>query len=274
MSSGSMPSSEEKLRSYRRTEAMRPVRLASWRPRCGRLDGRSSVLSITKVFISVGLLCNPMFYRIIKNKSVGEFHMYPYLATVLNCVFWLLYGLPFVHPNSILVVTSYPVGLAIELIYICIFFSYAPNKGRKKVVYCLCGEVVFIAVVSLVFLLVFQDHKRRILAFGIICDVFNIIMYSSPLTIMKKVITTKSVEYMPFYLSLANFLNGCVWTAYALIKLDVFILISNGLGALSGAAQLILYGCYFRSMPPRDEKVVDAKASQIQLSVSNGPDRV
>ncbi|KAI6671269.1 hypothetical protein NL676_006154 [Syzygium grande] len=241
-------------------------------------EAARNVVGIIGNVISFGLFISPCptFYRIIKHKSVEEFHVYPYLATVLNCIFWVIYGLPFVRPDTILVATINGVGLVIELIYICIFFFYAPNKGRKKVVYCLCGEVVFIAAVSLVFLLVFHDHKRRTLAFGIICDVFNIIMYSSPLTIMKKVITTKSVEYMPFYLSLANFLNGCVWTAYALIKLDVFILISNGLGALSGAAQLILYGCYFRSTPtpPRDEKVVDPKASQIQLSVSNGPDRV
>lgn len=59
-----------------------------------------------------------------------------------------------------------------------------PPFLQKKVVYGLCGGVIFAAVVSSVFLLVFHDHKRRILTFGIICDVFNIIMYSSPLTIM------------------------------------------------------------------------------------------
>ena len=36
-------------------------------------------------------------------------------------------------------------------------------------------------------------------------------------------IRTKSVEYMPFFLSLVNFLNGCCWTAYALIKFDIYI---------------------------------------------------
>ncbi|XP_010034634.2 bidirectional sugar transporter SWEET6b [Eucalyptus grandis] len=238
-------------------------------------EAARNVVGIIGNVISFGLFLSPCptFYRIIKNKSVEEFKAYPYLATVLNCIFWVIYGLPFVRPDSILVVTINGVGLVIELIYICIFFSYAPNKGRKKVVYWLCVEIVFVAAVSLVFLLVFHDHKRRILVFGIICDMCNIIMYISPLTIMKKVITTKSVEYMPFYLSLANFLNGCVWTAYALIKLDIFILISNGLGAISGAVQLILYGCYYRSAP-RDEKVIEPKASQIQLSVSDGPDRV
>lgn len=40
-----------------------------------------------------------------------------------------------------------------------------------------------------------------------------------------KVIKTKSVEYMPFFLSLANFANGAVWTAYGLIKFDKFIVV-------------------------------------------------
>ncbi|KAL3720245.1 hypothetical protein ACJRO7_005128 [Eucalyptus globulus] len=169
----------------------------------------------------------------------------------LSPCFWSIYGLPFVHLDSMLVLTINPIRIALQLIYIGIFYYFAPNQQR--VIYWLCGEVVFVTTVSVAFLQVFPDHRRRILAFGIIYDFFNIIMYSSPLTIMKKVITTKSVEYMPFYLSLANFLKASTWTAYAPIKLDIFILISNGLGALSSAVQLILYGCYFRSTPERRE---------------------
>uniref|UniRef100_A0A452ZPK4 Uncharacterized protein n=1 Tax=Aegilops tauschii subsp. strangulata TaxID=200361 RepID=A0A452ZPK4_AEGTS len=37
---------------------------------------------------------------------------------------------------------------------------------------------------------------------------------------------TRSVEYMPFVLSLVNFLNGCCWTGYALIKFDLYITVS------------------------------------------------
>jgi len=84
---------------------------------------------MTKVITSA-MLCSPTFYRIVKNKSVEEFKVDPYLATVLNCIFWVLYGLPFVRPDSILVATINGVGLVLELIYICIFFFYAPNKGR------------------------------------------------------------------------------------------------------------------------------------------------
>lgn len=97
-----------------------------------------------------------------------------------------------------------------------------------------------------------------------------------------KVIKTKSVEYMPFLLSLVNFLNGSCWTAYALIRFDLHVTVSvnelhllmleqnlveltlvlplmmqtripNGLGALFGLAQLILYACYYKS--PRRRRV-------------------
>uniref|UniRef100_A0A453T424 Protein RUPTURED POLLEN GRAIN 1 n=1 Tax=Aegilops tauschii subsp. strangulata TaxID=200361 RepID=A0A453T424_AEGTS len=71
-----------------------------------------------------------------------------------------------------------------------------------------------------------------------------------------KVIRTKSVEYMPFFLSLVNFLNGCCWTAYALIKFDLYVAIPNGLGAFFGLIQLILYACYYK-LTPKNEKNVE-----------------
>lgn len=59
-----------------------------------------------------------------------EFKPDPYLATVLNCLLWIFYGLPFIHPDSLLVVTINSIGLALELIYLTIFFVYAKNNGR------------------------------------------------------------------------------------------------------------------------------------------------
>jgi hypothetical protein len=63
---------------------------------------------------------------------VEEFKADPYLATLLNCMLWVFYGLPIVHPNSILVVTINGVGLVVEAIYLMIFFIYAPNKKRVR----------------------------------------------------------------------------------------------------------------------------------------------
>ncbi|KAJ1416482.1 SWEET sugar transporter [Sesbania bispinosa] len=206
-----------------------------------------NIVGIIGNVISFGLFFSPAptFYKIIKKKAVEEFKPDPYIATVLNCAFWVFYGLPFVHPNNILVVTINAIGLVFEFVYLTIFYIYATSKGRKRVMLYLFIEAVFFAVVVLITLLALHGTYRRSLVVGILCDVFNIMMYVSPLTVMGKVIKTKSVKYMPFWLSLANFLNGVCWTTYALIHpLDIYVLISNGIGAISGLAQLMLYACY------------------------------
>ncbi|KAM6549912.1 hypothetical protein CsatB_021588 [Cannabis sativa] len=172
-------------------------------------EAARNVVGIIGNVISFGLFLSPVptFWRIIKSKAVEEFKPDPYLATVLNCALWIFYGMPFIHPDSLLVVTINSVGLVLELIYLTIFFIYATTEGRSKV------------------------------------------------------IKTKSVEYMPFYLSLTNFLNGSCWTAYALIKFDIYVLVSNGLGAISGAVQLILYACYYGTTPKKGSGEVELSAA-------------
>ncbi|XP_022150125.1 bidirectional sugar transporter SWEET4-like [Momordica charantia] len=230
-----------------------------------------NIVGIIGNVISFGLFFSPLptFWKIIKRKTVEEFKPDPYIATVLNCMFWIFYGMPFVHPDSVLVVTINGIGLVIELAYLAIFVFFADNKGRKKVGVCLLIEGIFVAIIVVITMLVLHGTKNRSLMVGIICDIFNIMMYVSPLTIMKKVITTKSVKYMPFTLSLANFLNGCIWTAYALVKFDIYMLISNGVGAVSGFLQLILYA-YYSVWGSKDEENTDKEPNRIQLSTMRG----
>ncbi|KAK4489048.1 hypothetical protein RD792_004842 [Penstemon davidsonii] len=131
---------------------------------------------------------------------------------------WVFYGMPFVHPDSILVVTINGAGLIIELFYLAIFFIYS-------------------------------DWPKR-----------------------KQVIKTKSVKFMPFYLSLANFANGLNWLTYALIKIDPYLLVPNGLGALSGLVQLILYATYYRTTNWDDDN--DNTQSKTQLETTTHNDNI
>ncbi|KAM3215147.1 hypothetical protein ACQJBY_067243 [Aegilops geniculata] len=225
-------------------------------------DAARNVVGIIGNVISFGLFLSPTptFWRIIKAKDVEEFKPDPYLATLLNCMLWVFYGLPIVHPNSILVVTINGIGLVIEGSYLIIFFLYSTNNKRLKMIGMLAAEAVFMVAVVLGVLLGAHTHEKRSMIVGILCVIFGTIMYASPLTIMGKVIKTKSVEYMPFTLSLVNFLNGCCWLAYALIKFDLYVTIPNGLGAFFGLMQLILYGCYYKRTP-KEEKSVELPTS-------------
>ncbi|XP_016651184.1 PREDICTED: bidirectional sugar transporter SWEET5 isoform X2 [Prunus mume] len=222
--------------------------------------------TIKEEISNIFLACSPTFWRIIKLKTVADFKPDPYVATLLNCAMWVFYGMPFVHPDSILVITINGAGLVIEFIYITIFIIYSPGSKRKKIFIALVTEVIFFVIVVFVVLYCFHTTKRRSLIVGIICIVFNILMYASPLTIMKMVIKTKSVKYMPFYLSLTNLLNGVVWVVYALLKFDINILIPNGLGAISGIIQLILYATFYGTTRWDDDDDEINSRSEVQMS--------
>lgn len=203
-----------------------------------------------------------------------EYSPIPYLATLVNCLVWVLYGLPMVHPDSTLVVTINGAGILIEVVFITIFFVFSGRpKQRLVIAAVLAGETLFVAILVVLVFTLQHTTAERTTSVGIICCVFNVMMYASPLSVMKMVIRTKSVEFMPFWLSLAAFLNASVWTVYALIPFDPFIAIPNGIGCVFGLAQLILYAAYYKST----KRMMAERQQMIGLSsavVRIGPEKV
>ncbi|XXG70917.1 hypothetical protein AAC387_Pa07g0285 [Persea americana] len=183
------------------------------------------------------------FRRITKSKSTEDFSGVPYNMTLLNCLLSAWYGLPFVSPHNIMVSTINGTGAALEAVYVAIFLFYAPKKERAKMLGLLMLVLIVFAMVALVSLLALHDHKRKIFC-GFAAAIFSICMYASPLSIMKLVIQTKSVEFMPFFLSLFVFLCGSSWFIFGLLGHDPFIAVPNGFGSGLGAIQLILYAIY------------------------------
>ncbi|KAL6634809.1 hypothetical protein ACP70R_027480 [Stipagrostis hirtigluma subsp. patula] len=214
-------------------------------------DAVRNVVGIMGNIISFGMFLSPLptFAKIARKRDVEEFAPDPYLATFMNCALWVFYGLPVVHPNSILVVTINGAGVAIEAAYLSVYFAYAPRPKRVKMLAVLAGELVFLAAVAAGVLLGAQTLDKRSLVVGSLGVIFGTLMYAAPLTITRQVIATKSVEYMPLTLSLVSFLNSICWTTYALIRFDIFIMIPNVMGTLLSAAQLILYFWYYESTP-------------------------
>ncbi|XP_073020982.1 bidirectional sugar transporter SWEET7-like [Primulina eburnea] len=213
-----------------------------------KVDARTVVGIIGNILALILFLSPvPTFYRIWKKKSVEQYSPIPYLATFINCGLWILYGLPVVHPNSTLLVTINGAGLAIEIVYLSLFIIFSDAKKRLKLVAAVVAECIFVAVLALLVLTLVHSTNLRSIIVGSICMLGNIMMYAAPLAVMKLVIRTRSVEYMPFFLSLFSFLNGSCWTAYALVRFDPFIAAPNGIGSVLGLAQLSLYATFYKS---------------------------
>ncbi|MCD7452069.1 hypothetical protein HAX54_014909 [Datura stramonium] len=222
------------------------------------------VVGIIGNILSFCLFASPMptFKRIIKNKSVEEFHPYPYLASAMNCMMWIYYGMPFVHPHSVLVVTINSIGLFLQLCYLSIFFFFTGKRYRLEIVGILLGEIMGLAAVVAGTMLGLHTYANRTTVVGVLATIFGILMYGSPLSIMFKVIKTKSAEFLPKMLSIACFLNGICWAIYALLKFDPYILTGNGVGALLAFVQLVLIVIY-RNPPKEDEKPSNVELANI-----------
>ncbi|KAL7117823.1 hypothetical protein ACP275_03G097200 [Erythranthe tilingii] len=183
------------------------------------------------------------FKRIVMNKSTQQFSGIPYVMTLLNCLLSAWYGLPFVSPNNLLVSTINGTGAVIESVYVIVFLVFAPKKEKGKMLGLLSVVLAIFGTVVLVSLLVLHGNGRKLFC-GVVTTIFSIVMYGSPLTIIRLVIKTKSVEFMPFFLSLFVFLCGTSWFVFGLLGKDPFVAIPNGFGCGLGAVQLILYAIY------------------------------
>ncbi|KAH6812934.1 Nodulin MtN3 family protein [Perilla frutescens var. frutescens] len=184
------------------------------------------------------------FKRIIVKKSTEKFSGIPYVMTLLGCLLATWYGLPFISPNNYLVAAINGGGAVIECVYVLIFVIFAPKKEKEKILALLFCTLAIFSTAALVSIFSFKQGRNRQLFCGSVATIFNIITYGSPLSVMKMVIKTKSVEYMPFPLSLLVFICCTSWFIYGLIGNDKFLYISNGIGCLLGAIQLILYAVY------------------------------
>lgn len=112
--------------------------------------------------------------------------------------------------------------------------------GLLLAVFAVFGIIIYVS------LKLFEPPNRQLFV-GFLSVVSLISMFASPLFIINLVIKTRSVEYMPFYLSLATFLMSLSFFGYGMSKQDLFISVPNGIGALLGIIQLVLYFCYSRS---------------------------
>ncbi|XP_010261514.1 PREDICTED: bidirectional sugar transporter SWEET3-like [Nelumbo nucifera] len=206
------------------------------------------------------------FKRVIRKRSTEEFSCIPYIIALLNCLLYTWYGLPVVSHRweNFPVVTINGVGILLESSFIIIYFWFASARGKKTICLMEVPMIMMFCAIALVSTFALHDHHHRKVVVGSIGLVVSVAMYGSPLVAVKKVIQTKSVEFMPFYLSLFSFLASSLWMAYGLLSHDLFLASPNLLGSPLGALQLLLYCIY------RKRKINVEEPSKIDLEKNSG----
>ncbi|KAA8528652.1 hypothetical protein F0562_036007 [Nyssa sinensis] len=184
----------------------------------------------------------PTFYKIYKRKSSEGFQSIPYIVALFSAMLLLYYA--FLKTNEYMIVSINGIGFVIEVTYLILYVIYAP-KGTK--IFTLRLVFIFnIGVFGLIMLLsiLLVKGPQRVTVVGWICAVINLAVFVAPLSIMRQVIRTKSVEYMPFFLSFFLTLCATMWFFYGFFVKDFYIALPNVMGFLFGIAQMILYMIY------------------------------
>ncbi|KAK1407161.1 hypothetical protein QVD17_38772 [Tagetes erecta] len=195
----------------------------------------------------------PTFYKVYKKKSTEGFQSVPYVVGLFSAMLWIYYAL--LKSNAMLLITINSVGCFIQTFYICFFLFYAPKKARIESLKLIVLMIIvgFGLIVGLTEVLASGANRVKIV--GWICLIFALCVFVAPLGVVRQVIKTKSVEFMPILLSVALTCNAVTWFFYGLFLHDFNIAIPNVLGFTFGVVQMILYFVYKNKKPVSDEKV-------------------
>lgn len=201
------------------------------------------------------------FIKVIKEKSVGQYSCTPYVIALFNCLTYTWYGFPVVSNGweNFLVSTVNGVGIVPECFAICTYIVYAAPKLKQKVASMVVCVLVLFGVIAAISFFALHDHKSRKVMVGMVGILSSVALYGAPFVAMKLVIQTKSVEFMPFYLSFFAFMNCCVWMTYAALGRDIFLATPNVIGFPLAMAQLIVYCVYRKKTSIKDGNNLDAE---------------
>lgn len=213
----------------------------------------------------------PTFYKVYKKKSTEGFQSIPYVIGLFSAMLWIYYAL--LKKNVMLLITINSVGIFIQTFYLCVFVFYAPKKARIESLKLITLFIVvgFGLIVLITEFLAKGVH--RVVIVGWICLIFSLCVFVAPLGVLRQVIKTKSVEYMPILLSLALTLSAVMWFFYGLLLGDFNIAIPNTLGFTFGIIQIILYYVYKNKKPEINDKITEFKEKMSEMESPRIPEK-
>ncbi|KAG5230370.1 hypothetical protein OIU76_022406 [Salix suchowensis] len=211
----------------------------------------------------------PTFLRICKKKTTEGFQSLPYVVALFSAMIWLYYAS--LKSDALLLITINSFGCFIETIYIALYIAYAPKQARTATLRMLMllnfGGFCSILLLSHFFV----KGSNRVQVLGWFCVILSVSVFAAPLSIMRLVIRTKSVEFMPFTLSFFLTLSAVMWLFYGVLLKDVYIAIPNVVGFILGVIQMALYVIYKNSktVVPMEPKLPQHNIDIAKLSTAS-----
>lgn len=199
---------------------------------------------------SVGLYFAPMptIKEITSAGTVGNMPLLPYSSMLSNAFLWTTYGLMKMEPT---IWSCNSVGIFVAAYYCVQFAKNLPKHKGSSVLEIstptLPGSVrqhlqaVSAVIVGALLLAIFKPFANTANLLGNVAVLFCVLMFASPLSVIKVVLETKSAKAIPLPFTVVSVLNCLMWTVFGWFEMkDVNVYLPNILGLISGLVQLAL----------------------------------
>ena len=177
---------------------------------------------------------------------IGQLNPLPLVAIIANCIGWLIYGA--MNADPYVMAANYP-GLLMGIYMVMVTYALASPETRDSVINALLF-FAFIISSACIYISLFVPSGQGSIYAGYLAVLILLIYYASPLSVVYKVLATRSSASLHWPLSVMSVVNGSLWVAYGLAVKDVFIYGPNGVGVVLGFFQLLLVLIF-----PRDEEL-------------------
>lgn len=209
------------------------------------LSGQMAPMAAFVVFMAP----YPTIRQIRMDKRVGKMPMLPYSSMVVNCFVWMVYGLLKLEQKVWL---TNSIGLLMGLFYSLQFNQFcSPNAsnlpGTKRQHKIGSASIMFFTALCAKLL----PSEMAIRLIGLMGVFFCVILFGSPLSSLKEVVTTKSAKSIPLPFTVACVINCLLWSIFGTLEAKDFnIYFPNLLGLFLGFVQLSLLAIYGNGSSP------------------------
>ncbi|XP_048552319.1 bidirectional sugar transporter SWEET6b-like [Triticum urartu] len=175
--------------------------------------------------------------------DIGQQKADLYLAVLLNCLVWLLYGFV-TDKDAWLVILINGVGVCFQLYYLYVFIRASIDRFTIS-----CTVLLLLLIVASAAGIIFQSfptNAERKTVLGRVGIVTGCIMYlGSARQLWAAICDNNVLEVMVLRVMLAALANGIFWTIYTGIIQDLYMGFPNWVGIGSAAIQLGVYAWFY-----------------------------
>jgi solute carrier family 50 (sugar transporter) len=196
---------------------------------CGVLAPAASVLVCMSPASTIMLIA--------QNRHVGSFPLLPYSTMVINAALWLAYGL---LKNLAPIWSCNAIGLVLGLSYVYFYIQFSPAASPtlpgtvRQHLMAMGGILSWTVLISV--LPIVSDPSWIIGKVGV---AIGILLFASPLSVLRHVLATKSARSIPLPFTIASTTNCFLWTVYGIWQVnDANVYFPNFVGLLFSLAQL------------------------------------